>query len=503
MTAPMTTTQEEEHDMAGGKSSSISKPQIENAASQEEKDSHEEEIEELWEEMEETMSESEVSDSDEDEDHVEGGESGSTISKRQISKLCEDMEVTLSYLRRDIEPAAPLRETAEDDADEALPPTIHAILEQFKDLRRHMSKLRLQLQPFKERHDEKWAKEDSYEGLDDEEKVRKKIDKEEMFFDIYRRSTESSCRRVVFEQQTTLSPMYFTHWTPGQILPNYAETEGISLQVYSFKITKIKGNLCWPLQVYGVVAARDNSDRKRNIIFNRLRHDCQEIFSDDPFLRLTGPSRAIMALSPLNFEVQLKLKGATESGDRALMNLTEHYVRGISNTITFSNCLCKAELRVEELSSSVQATFLGVRVVKDGPCPFEYGGRVACSSPPREVVRMDDKGIPHFVVDSCFQVVLLDSRHCVRGKMPIGEDGCLDLSRRFVSVKLQKENNQQFKECLAVVFEAYSESGDIAAQTHVRIKPRTCNISQHTCDLGGSKVEITIAWSAIVRTDLI
>lgn len=74
--------------------------------------------------------------------------------------------------------------------------------------------------------------------------------------------------------------MYFTHWTPGQILPNYAETEGISLQVYSFKITKIKGNLRWPLQVYGAVAARDNSDRKRNIIFNRLRHDCQEIFSD-------------------------------------------------------------------------------------------------------------------------------------------------------------------------------------------------------------------------------
>uniref|UniRef100_M8C3R9 Uncharacterized protein n=1 Tax=Aegilops tauschii TaxID=37682 RepID=M8C3R9_AEGTA len=211
----MTTTQEEEHDMAGGKSSSISKPQIENAASQEEKDSHEEEIEELWEEMEETMSESEVSDSDEDEDHVEGGESGSTISKRQISKLCEDMEVTLSYLRRDIEPAAPLRETAEDDADEALPPTIHAILEQFKDLRRHMSKLRLQLQPFKERHDEKWAKEDSYEGLDDEEKVRKKIDKEEMFFDIYRRSTESSCRRVVFEQQSNHSSRNTRRRWPG------------------------------------------------------------------------------------------------------------------------------------------------------------------------------------------------------------------------------------------------------------------------------------------------
>ena len=195
VTAPMTSTQEEEEQevMAVGKSSAFSKEQIE----------------ELFEEIEEgTVStqedeESELSLSDdEDEDDMNRAESSSMISKRQIEKLCEDLEDMFTYLTLYIKPAAPLRETTQEDADEVLPPPIHAISEQFKDLRRHISKLRLQLLPFKERYEEEQAKPDSYEGLDEEEKARKKIDKEEKFFDTYRRSIEYSHRRGVFEQQS-------------------------------------------------------------------------------------------------------------------------------------------------------------------------------------------------------------------------------------------------------------------------------------------------------------
>jgi hypothetical protein len=39
------------------------------------------------------------------------------------------------------------------------------------------------------------------------------------------------------------------------------------MQVLSVKITSIKESLHWPLQVFGVVAARDVLDHKRNIIF--------------------------------------------------------------------------------------------------------------------------------------------------------------------------------------------------------------------------------------------
>ncbi|KAI5009343.1 hypothetical protein ZWY2020_011480 [Hordeum vulgare] len=479
----------------------------------------------LWKQEKEKNSEHEIQEQEvceettdeEDEDEMDGDESSSLISKQHIRKLCGELQATLSYLTIDIEPAAPL--------SEAPPLTIHTILEQFKLLRRQMLKLRCQLLPFRERYEEELSRRDSYEGLSEEEKARKKMEKEKNFFDSYRESTEFSSRRVSFEQQTTLSPMFFTHCTPGRSLPYHAETEGISLQVYSFKIAEISGNLHWPLQVYGVVAARDNSDRKRNIIFSRPRHDCQELTSADPFLRLTGPSRAIMALNPVDFEVQLKLKGATESADRELMNRRDHYIGSTIDseggtdtedgieTLTFSNYLCTAELRVEELHGSVQATFLGVRVVGGGPWPFEYGGRIACCSPAHEIVCVACDGIAEVVdVSSRFQVILLDSRDChltnrkdprgcVRGEMPIGKGGYLDLSRCFVSVEVRKENRRQYKDSLKVFLQSYSESGGIAAQSHVKIRPKTCNISRHTCDLGGSKVEITIAWSAIVRTD--
>ncbi|KAI5009408.1 hypothetical protein ZWY2020_011545 [Hordeum vulgare] len=211
-----------------------------------------------------------------------------------------------------------------------------------------------------------------------------------------------------------------------------------------------------------------------------------------------------MALSPVDFEVQLKLKGATECEDRSLMNRREHYI-GCSSadcleTVTFENYLCTAELSVEELSGSIQATFLGIRVGA-GACPFEHGGRVACSSPIHEVVVMDPQGAMREVIDPpSTQVVLLDSRECVLGRMPMGKAGYLDLSRRVVSVQVRKENSRQYKEGLKVVFEAYSASGGVAAQAHVKIRPRICNISKHSCDLGGSMVEIKVAWSAIIRT---
>ncbi|XP_037488242.1 uncharacterized protein LOC119366586 [Triticum dicoccoides] len=497
----------QEDDKARGKQHT----ELKLAVEQEKKKTSEHEIQEVCEEM---MS----STDEEDEDEMDGGESSSLISKQHIRKLCGELQATLSYLRIDIEPAAPL--------GEAPPSTIHTILELFKVLRRQMSKLRRQLLPFKERYEEQLARRDSYEGLTEEDKARKKMEKEKNFFDSYREGTEFSSRRVSFEQQTTLSSMFFTHCTPGRPLPYYAETQGISLQVYSFKIAEISSNLHWPLEVYGVVAARDNSDRERNIIFSRPRHDCQKLTSADRFLRLTGPSRAIMALSPVDFEVQLKLKGATESADRELMNRRDHYVGSTIDsedgtdtedgidTLTFCNCLITAELRVEEVHSCIQATLLGVRVVGGGPWPFEYGGRIACSSPAHEVVCVDLDGIAEVVDDSSrFQVVLLDSHDCrltnrkdphgcVRGEMPIGKAGYLDLTRRVVSVEVRKENRRQYRDSLKVFLQSYSESGGIAAQSHVKIRPKICNISRHNCDLGGSKVEITIAWSAIVRTDL-
>jgi hypothetical protein len=50
-----------------------------------------------------------------------------------------------------------------------------------------------------------------------------------------------------------------------------------TLQVISVKVASIEEGLRWPLQVFGMVSARDVLDRKRNIIFQRERENCQTI----------------------------------------------------------------------------------------------------------------------------------------------------------------------------------------------------------------------------------
>jgi hypothetical protein len=50
-----------------------------------------------------------------------------------------------------------------------------------------------------------------------------------------------------------------------------------TLQVISVKVASIEEGLNWPLQVFGMVSARDVVDRKRNIIFHRGRDNCQTI----------------------------------------------------------------------------------------------------------------------------------------------------------------------------------------------------------------------------------
>lgn len=284
-----------------------------------------------------------------------------------------------------------------------------------------------------------------------------------------------------FEDSTVLSPMHFTHCTPG-LIP-YAARSVSTLQIYSLKIVGTDGKLKLPLHVYGVVAARDAVDYNRNILFSRRREDCQKLTPEDPFLHLTGPSRAIVAVDHVDFEVQLKVKGATRSSDRALISRCFTYSGGCHeglDTAIFSNCFCKVELSLERLTKTVQATILSVRVVEGGPWPFEYGGRIVCSSSPQEV--MDSLAR---------QVVLVNSRCSDDGEMPMGTDGYLALSRHVVSVELE--------ESLQFVIQAYSQSGDaIARQGRVKFRPEYCNVSRGICEIGDSMVEINVAWSKLV-----
>ncbi|XBI41051.1 hypothetical protein VPH35_125552 [Triticum aestivum] len=259
---------------------------------------------------------------------------------------------------------------------------------------------------------------------------------EERIYAAYCSGRIDSSAGCTFEAKTTLSPMYFTRCTPG-----------VCIQDNLTAMTGTMSSLCvW----HG--CCRDEVDFNRNILFNRTRNNAQEVTEDVyPFLRLIGPARAI--LPELEFEVELRVKGRT-----------------------------KIELSLEQLMNSVQATIMGVRIVKGGPWTFKYGGRVASSSPPHEVWVIDSQGTVLEVTDPpSIQVVLLDSRYC-------------DKSHGYYP--------QKFEETFKVVIQAYSESGDVAAQGHVKLTPKLCNISQAVCDLGDSKVEITVAWLAHVESNI-
>jgi hypothetical protein len=72
-----------------------------------------------------------------------------------------------------------------------------------------------------------------------------------------------------------------------------------------------------------------------------------------------------------------------------------------------------------------------------------------------------------------------------------GFDGYyIDLSRQVVSVELEGS--------LKVVVDAYSSSGDIAAQGHVSFTPETCNVSRERFYVGDAQVEVSVAWSLLV-----
>ncbi|KAF7019918.1 hypothetical protein CFC21_033047 [Triticum aestivum] len=433
------------------------------------------------------------------------GKSNSIISEQEIKELCKQMNSMVVFMNFRIVPSAPLCSSSSSskemkDEDKAQP-VIDGILKELADLQGSMSKLKSQLKPFWHTY----PYEEDYvapeEEKDPKEKARKQMEDDQEVYDSYLQGLGSKVGH--FGYATLVSPMHFTHYTPRQIPSDYT-TRGITLQIFSFKIAKISLDLewpllQWPLKVYGVIAARDSVDRKRNVLFHRLRDNFQEITEKDSFLCLTGPSRAISAESPLEFEVELKLKGGeAKSEDSVLINRKGHY-NGYDThngfyTVTFDNCLCTTELSLQKLySGAVQATFLRVGIVKGSQSPFSYGGRVACSSPPQK----DGSEGPATPT----QVVLLDSRYCAGGKMPIGEeDGYLDLSRHVVSVELRtvSEDSEELEETLKVVIEAYSPVGPV--QASVMVRPQYCGISKHKCDLDGSKVKITIAWSPIISS---
>uniref|UniRef100_A0ACD5VN74 Uncharacterized protein n=1 Tax=Avena sativa TaxID=4498 RepID=A0ACD5VN74_AVESA len=273
-----------------------------------------------------------------------------------------------------------------------------------------------------------------------------------------------------FEQETTVSSMLTTHKTIQHACATSA------LQVYSIKVEETK--LMWPLHVYGMVAARDPVDHNRNILFKRERDDPQIITENDPDLLLTGPSRAIVFLDPVEFEIDLKVKGGSEDKERLIHQVyTYNGTTGLDGT-RCSNDNCTIYLHFKELVETVQATIMSVQIIS-GSWPSDYAGQIACSD-----------------ASSHEEVVLLDFPD---GRYPpvVDQDGNLDFLRRVVSVDVHKE--------MTVFVRAYPVCGDLKATIvsgDVMFTPHPCGVTEGKCDIGGKCViKIKVAWSLLVEAN--
>ncbi|XP_052139500.1 uncharacterized protein LOC127757949 [Oryza glaberrima] len=275
------------------------------------------------------------------------------------------------------------------------------------------------------------------------------------------------------------------------------------LQIFSIKLllrnTSTTGHqLQWPLHVYGLVATRDSLDPRRNLLFNRTRDNCQILTQQDPFLVLTGPSRAIVLIDPVQFEVQLKAKSNNNTlhdhpDQDQIVNfgvVNSGYLPGPT-----SHCIGKrseVELAISVLDrSSSQSSW-----------PDHLQGRL----------------ISRTASTIHQEIVLLDSQKQQDGKMPIDDDGFIQLSRRVVSVELagqlivqvlafnSQQQQQQQQQQQVVDNDNDNKKDEIVAKHEIVFDPKEASLSVETCELqlgggggGPCKLQISVAWSLVDR----
>ncbi|CAO2171196.1 unnamed protein product [Urochloa humidicola] len=248
-----------------------------------------------------------------------------------------------------------------------------------------------------------------------------------------------------------------------------------AMEIFSLKLAQIEGGLEWPLKVYGLVAVRDSMDYKRNILFHRSKDDCQVLTAEDPFLVLTGPSRAIALIDPPEFEVELYVLSRMPSGEKVLSahvfeynNIICGWKAGQVQTIRETNKqLSTIELKFAHMSIPLEAT---IEVYHSGGTVNFHG---------RFFAQMDYMGKD--------EIVLLDSRE---SKLTILPDGRIPVSRRVVLVKEGAELRLGVKA-------SQSRVGRNSVEDFATFRAKTLGKSDGQFNVGFCKMSVSVAWSCL------
>ncbi|WVZ66823.1 LOW QUALITY PROTEIN: hypothetical protein U9M48_015991 [Paspalum notatum var. saurae] len=335
------------------------------------------------------------------------------------------------------------------------------------------------------------------------------------------------CASKFRDEWNALWSSYYGHFEDRTVIPCMKFTDEpappgthpcSTIQMFSAKVTGIGGGLQWPLDVFGMVAIRDDVDHRRNIVFDRTRDNCQTLTEKDAYLVLTGPTRAVVLMDHVTIEVKLIVKGNVESEDkilsylavepctdptfcsRLLIKLCNPFTQPTAHGLTdYTSMLSTLEFTLGHIVSSVEATIF-LQVI-DGAWPDGFCGRFVART-----ASIDQ------------EVVLLHSGDKI---VPFADDGNLKLSRCVVSVeyngKLQvsvkawkADNNSDEKPEVLVPEETskvcVEETGVHApgvagssVEEKVVFTPKEAGRSDDTLDIGFCKIKATIAWSLIWR----
>uniref|UniRef100_A0A0E0LX30 DUF6598 domain-containing protein n=1 Tax=Oryza punctata TaxID=4537 RepID=A0A0E0LX30_ORYPU len=259
------------------------------------------------------------------------------------------------------------------------------------------------------------------------------------------------------------------------------------MEIYSWKVTELRGGLEWPLDVFGFIAVRDSLDHKRNFIFNRDRDDAQTLTGTaqaspwnyllDSCLVLTGPVRAIQLRQCAELEFQLKVKGETPSEDRILSIdfwaynpiCASLHTKDVSKTWTFDTKYSTMVLTFSHLTKAVEAT-IEIKITEGST---NFCGRLAAH-----------------MGSIANEVVLIDSSD---RSVPVDGDGIVQISRRVVVV--DKDGVLKIN---AKAWRGNSDGVDVAGEDDAEFTAQSARTSGAILDVGFAKLSVTVFWSLIL-----
>uniref|UniRef100_A0ACD5TSR9 Uncharacterized protein n=1 Tax=Avena sativa TaxID=4498 RepID=A0ACD5TSR9_AVESA len=280
-----------------------------------------------------------------------------------------------------------------------------------------------------------------------------------------------------YDTVTSIPPMFFTDRAHDDFV-HVQQT----LQIFSVKVADIAEGLRWPLDVYGIVAVRDVVDHNRNIIFHRERGNCQTIFDKDAYLALTGPTRAVVvSVHPVYFEVDLKVKGATESEDYDLSFLAVSY-RSCGPSASYvidrveTSKLSTLEFTFAHIVNSVEAT-ISVEVIS-GRWPVGYRGVFVAKTSSIEDM----------------EVSLLASGD---DEPPVDDDGMVKLSRRVLCVELLDPGYQKAPKLKVSVQAECIDGKKNRVKGDLSFRPKEDGRSEGTMKVVSCVLQVTVAWSLL------